>query len=126
MKTFVAVALLCLFAVARAEDDNSLEETARFGFLSLDDNGATLSFNSTSLQTAVVVGVILLILALVLVPLLGFDLAKLFAGKESYDYPNYAYDNTQGYSSYTSYAQRSLNLLSPVLTALTEAYKKYE
>lgn len=106
MKCFVAIALLCLFAVARAEDDSSLEETARFGFLSLDNSGATLSFNSTSLQTVVVVGVILLILALVLVPLLGFDLAKLFAGKESYDYPNYAYDNTQGYSSYTSYAQR--------------------
>jgi len=123
MKSFVAIALLCIFAFASAED--KMEEEPRFGFLTLNNNGASLAFNSTSLQYAVIGGVILLVLALVVIPFLGFDLGNIFA-KESFedDYP-YAYDN-QGFSSYSSYAQRSLNMLSPILTALSEAYKKYE
>ncbi|XP_045118512.1 uncharacterized protein LOC123508706 [Portunus trituberculatus] len=98
----------------------------RFAFLDVDDDGATLTFNSTSLQYAVVIGVVLLILGLVVVPLLGFDLANIFSARDDYNAYGYGYDQDNYYSSYTSYAKRSLNVLSPVLKALAQTYTKYE
>ncbi|KAK8403638.1 hypothetical protein O3P69_000019 [Scylla paramamosain] len=138
MKQTITFLVLCLAVAASAlqkqpvnsalSNENLVEKETgdpRVGFLSVDDDGATLTFNSTSLQYAVVIGVVLLILGLVVVPLLGFDLAKLFSSRDDYDAYGYSYDQ-DNYSSYTSYAKRSLNVLSPVLEALAQAYTKYE
>ncbi|XP_050692935.1 uncharacterized protein LOC126983848 [Eriocheir sinensis] len=138
MKQFVSILLLalCLASASALPKDtlsNALKENGvgdedegagRFGFLTVNEEGAKLTFNSTSLQYAVVIGVVLLILGLVVIPLIGFDVAKLFSPRDSYD-NHYGYD-TNNYSSYTSYAKRSLDVLSPVLTALAEGYKKYD
>lgn len=119
MKQFVCVLLAVCLSVASAAlpketarkarmEENGIADTdggaGRFGFLTINDDGASLTFNSTSLQYAVVIGVVLLILALVVVPLLGFDIAKLFAPRDGYD-SNYGYEGDY-YSSYTSYAKR--------------------
>ncbi|XP_068216357.1 uncharacterized protein [Palaemon carinicauda] len=130
MKT-IAIALLFLAAFASAEENNNnidleVEETPRFTFVDLTNNAASLSLNSTSLQYAVITGIVLLLVAIVVVPLLGYDLSTIFTNREDYDYSNYAYDGNQAYSSYSAYAKRSLDLLSPVLKALTEAYQRYE
>ncbi|XP_064113570.1 uncharacterized protein LOC135220231 isoform X2 [Macrobrachium nipponense] len=131
MKT-VAIALLFLATFASAEDTNNnnldaeVEDSPRFAYVDLTNNAASLSFNSTSLQYAVITGIVLLLVAIVVVPLLGYDLSTIFPSREGFDYSNYAYDGTQAYSSYSAYAKRSLDLLSPVLKALTEAYQRYE
>ncbi|XP_042204231.1 uncharacterized protein LOC121853905 [Homarus americanus] len=134
MKSFVVFAVLCLAAFASAETSNLIDEqegleegTPRFGFLSFDNSGATLTFNSTSLQYAVVIGIFVVFAALIIIPLLGFNLASLFSSRDSYGYDNtHYYDPNTAYSTYSDYAKRSLDLLSPVMTALSEAYKKYE
>ncbi|XP_071546805.1 uncharacterized protein [Panulirus ornatus] len=127
MKSFAVLTVLFMAALASAETENeALKETSRFGFLNLDGDSSTVTFNSTSLQYAVIAGIVILLVALVVVPLLGFDLATLFSARDGYDPYNYGYDQNNAYSSYTSYAKRSLDILSPVLTALSQAYKKYE
>ncbi|XP_045615606.1 uncharacterized protein [Procambarus clarkii] len=125
MKSFVVLAVVCLAALASATGDEDPKETPRFGFISLDNTGAVLTLNSTSLQYAVIAGIIVLVFALVIIPILGFDIAKHFATRDGYDHFNY-YNEQPEYSSYTSYAKRSLDVLTPVLAALREAYKKYE
>lgn len=123
MKSFViALAVLFLATLASATDfqeknsimdedlmmesEGNLHETPRFGFLNLNNDGATLTFNSTSLQYAVVIGIILLVVALVAIPLLGLDLANVFAPRDDYYPYHQGYDQTQGYSSYTNFAKR--------------------
>ncbi|XP_076062339.1 uncharacterized protein LOC143037685 [Oratosquilla oratoria] len=124
MKIFLIAAVLCFASVVRAEDVEKMEEEGRFGFLTLDNNGATLTFNSTSIQYAVLIGLAVLLGSLILLPLFGLSLGSIF--NSGYEAPVYGYD-TSGYaSSYSSYAKRSLDFLSPVLTALKDAYAKYE
>lgn len=107
MKSFVVLAVLCLAGLVSAETENeALEETPRFGFLNLDGDSSTITFNSTSLQYAVFAGIVIVLVALVVVPLLGFDLSTLFSARDGYDPYNYGYDQNQAYSSYTSYAKR--------------------
>ncbi|KAK7083279.1 hypothetical protein SK128_011245 [Halocaridina rubra] len=121
-----AFILVCLgkFAVAETRLDDI--EYPRFSFIDLTNNGAVLTFNSTSLQYAVVTGLVLIVLALVVTQLLGVNTNNFFAAKNEYDSPTYSYDSDHAYSSYSVYAQRSLDVLSPIMQALYNAYQKYE
>ncbi|CAL4090712.1 unnamed protein product, partial [Meganyctiphanes norvegica] len=132
MKLFgsLALALYLSCSLVRADsldvshEADGLVEEGRFGFLTLDNSGAQLTFNSTSLQYAVVAGIALLLVAIILIPLLGYDVATLFSRNDNAqfaDYQNYDYS-----SSYSQFAKRSLDAFSPILQALQRAYEQYE
>jgi len=115
------IALLCLVASVCAE-----EEQGRF--ITIDADGATLAINSTSFIYAAVIGIPLIIAALIVLPFFGLDYDKFFKkeGKD-YDYSDYtSSDYDQDFSSYSSYAQRSLNTLTPIIKAIDQAYRKYK
>ncbi|CAL4146724.1 unnamed protein product [Meganyctiphanes norvegica] len=93
-----------------------------------DDGGLAMVFNSTSLLYAAIILIpIAIFVALVAVPLLGYDLGSIFRRTFATDqeyYGNYAYEG-QDVAAYTDYAQRSLEILSPVLRAIDELYNRY-
>merc|ERR1712212_524626 len=113
------IALLCLAATVVCA---SSEEQGRF--ITIDQNGATLAINSTSFIYAAVIGIPLIIAAMIVLPFFGLDYEKFF-NKESKDY-DYTSGFDQDFSSYSSYAQRSLNTLTPIIKAIDQAYRKYK
>merc|ERR1712212_209241 len=80
--------------------------------------------NSTSFIYAAVIGIPLIIAAMIVLPFFGLDYEKFF-NKESKDY-DYTSGFDQDFSSYSSYAQRSLNTLTPIIKAIDQAYRKYK
>jgi len=134
MKLFSSLALFLLCcSVSRAETsdmgdsgDDLLVEQGRFGFLTLDNSGATLSFNSTSLQYAVVAGIALLLTALILVPLLGYDVSTFLPARNDQGPHTYTDYNNYDYSSYSQFAKRSMEEAVPILEAIYNAYMKYK
>jgi hypothetical protein len=133
MKWTYAVAFVALFAVAAHAtsdyDELSDEEgDARLGYVTVGANGATtLTFNATSIQNAVILGLFMLVLGALLIPLLG----ALGEDEET----GYGYgEQTSGYQSgyeqpstgYNTYSKRSVEMMGPVLDALSSAYKKYD
>jgi len=114
----VLLAVLCLVVAVAAEEDEAR-------FLTIDDTGATLAINSTSLIYAAIIGIPLLIVGLVVLPLFGLSIDSLFK-KDGGDFADqFAYEN-QDYAQYSSYAKRTLDTLAPVITAIDQAYKKYK
>nr|XP_053633985.1 uncharacterized protein LOC128689653 [Cherax quadricarinatus] len=109
MKSFIVSVVLCLASAASAAsavENEDLEETPRFGTITLDSSGTALTFNSTFLQYGVIAGVVILIItALIVIPIIGFSIAKHYLAGGSYDNFSYSYQNPE-YSSYTSYAKR--------------------
>ncbi|XP_042880461.1 uncharacterized protein LOC122258526 [Penaeus japonicus] len=123
MKTLL-VTLAVAAAVARANPSQPLEESPRFGYLSLGSgDGALLQFNQTSVIQGILFSVVALVVAVVVLPFLGVDLSTIFE-KESSDPYSYAQDFQGAYTS--PYAKRSFEILSPVISALAAAYKKYQ
>ncbi|XP_042880455.1 uncharacterized protein LOC122258523 [Penaeus japonicus] len=124
MKTLL-VTLAVAAAVARANPSQPLEESPRFGYLSLGSgDGALLQFNQTSVIQGILFSVVALVVAVVVLPFLGVDLSTIFEKKESSDPYSYAQDFQGAYTS--PYAKRSFDVLSPVISALATAYKKYQ
>ncbi|CAL4146726.1 unnamed protein product, partial [Meganyctiphanes norvegica] len=135
MKVIAALLVLCCmvnYAQAVVLDvDNSLnsigEDKARS--FSIDDNGyLVLNFNNTYLMSFIYIALFaipVVIVALLVLPLFGVDLTNIFRRRESIDQDYYAYDN-QDYSTYTEFAQRSLELLTPVISAIDDAYQQYQ
>ncbi|CAL4146728.1 unnamed protein product, partial [Meganyctiphanes norvegica] len=132
MKVIAALSVLCCmvnYAQAMILDvDSSLNTIDEYKarFLTVDDNGnLALKFNSTSLIYIALFAIPVVIIALLVLPLFGVDLTNIFRRRESTDQDYYAYDN-QDYSTYTEFAQRSLELLTPVISAIDDAYQKYQ
>lgn len=130
MKWIIAFAVIALFACAHAEEDELLAEEAgspRLGFITVNNDGTTsLTFNATSIQNAVILGLFLLVLGALLLPLLG--------GLGDDSGSGYGYGDTSGYTSggyeqpsqgYSTYSKRSADFMGPLMEGLASAYKKY-
>jgi len=131
--------LLALVIVSSVSCDIYTEEEgdARLGYVSVGSNGDTsITFNATSIQNAVILGLFVLVLGALVLPLFGISLASLFGGSADadsgygYGYEQASYDGSTGYdapaSSYQSFSKRSVEMLGPVLDALTAGQEKYE
>ncbi len=109
--TVVAVAFLACSASAVDEDDFESEDgSARLGFITVGTDGSTsLTFNATSIQNAVIIGLFILVLGALLLPLFGA-----FGEEESsgygYGYEQSGYSNgyEQSASGYNTYSKRYL------------------
>ncbi|XP_069995736.1 uncharacterized protein [Penaeus vannamei] len=120
----LVVVLFALAAVAAASD---LKESPRFGYLSLDPtNGASLAFNSTTINNGIFFSVLLFVAALAVKLFIGYDFLTLFEKPSSYENQGYTYDPAQAYSNPSVFAKKSLDMLSPVLDSLSNAYQKYQ
>lgn len=73
MKWIIAIATIALFATAaHAEEDLAEDGEARLGFITVASDGSTsLTFNATSIQNAVILGLFILVLGALLLPLFG-------------------------------------------------------
>lgn len=93
------------FALTHAEEET--EGDARLGYITVASDGSTsLTFNATSIQNAVILGLFILVLGALLIPLLGG------LGEEETGY-GYGYESTgyqTGYeqpsSGYNTYSKR--------------------
>lgn len=131
MKWIYAVATFAIFAVSTTcaydLDGEEEEGDARLGFISVGTGGTTsLTFNATSIQNAVILGLFLLVLGALLIPLFGAPTTE----DEGYGYGNDQSGYSTGYedpaAGYQGYAKRSLlQNLSPVMAALSSGQKKY-
>merc|ERR1712018_708503 len=108
-----AVAFL---AVAHAEELSADEGEARLGYITVGNSGATtLTFNATSIQNAVILGLFILVLGALVLPLFGVAVGD-STGDSGSGY-GYGYDN----SGYSTYSKRSVEAFGPVLDALNAA-----
>jgi len=127
MKWIYAFATIALFATSAFAYD--VEEEAgdpRLGFISVDSDGTTsLTFNATSIQNAVILGLFLAVLGALIAPLfLGSGEATADTG---YGYTQESSGYEEPAAGYAGYAKRSLlDNLNPVMAALAGGYKKYE
>ena len=91
MKWLYVIASVALFASAYAYETEE-EGEARLGYISVASGGDTsLTFNATSIQNAVILGLFLLVLGALLLPLFGINMG----GDEGYG-EGYGYE-TSGY-----------------------------
>jgi len=125
--------IVCMLAVASAESYPEGDE--RLGYVSVASDGATsITFNATSIQNAVILGLFVLVLGALILPLFGISVGSLF-GSESDDTGfGYGYDApaySAGYEApspagYNGFAKRSLEMVGPILDALSNGQKKYQ
>jgi len=129
MKWQYAVLALAIVSAVSAETYEEEEGDARLGYITVGSDGSTsITFNATSIQNAVILGLFVLVLGALVLPLFGISLGSLF-GSESSD-TGYGYGYEQQYESpatgYQSFSKRSIEMLGPVLDALTASKEKYE
>jgi hypothetical protein len=132
MKWLIVIALLA--ANTYAYDVEEEDGEARLGYISVASGGATsLTFNATSIQNAVILGLFLLVLGALLLPLFGINMGEEEAYGEGYGYEPSGYEEPQlGYQEPSSgygagYAKRSLlQQGGPILATLNAAHQKYE
>merc|ERR1712083_1017188 len=132
---FATSALACLaFVSAETYVEEEEEGDARLGYVSVGSDGTTsITFNAPSIQTAVILGLFVLVLGALVLPLFGISLGGLFGSDSDtgygYDYEQPAY-TSDGYdvpaSSYQSFSKRSIEALGPILEALKAGEEKYE
>ena len=118
-KWMYTVAAVALFFAAHvnafdvAEEEEEAEDgSARLGYITVASDGSTsLTFNATSIQNAVILGLFILVLGALLLPLFGIF------GEEDTGY-GYGYEQTgyqSGYeapsSGYSTFSKRSVTLL---------------
>jgi len=132
MKWIFAVAAIALFAGVRAEEEDFEANDPRLGYITVGSSGDTsITFNATSIQNAVILGLFLLVLGALILPLLGINVFDEGTGY-GYGYEHTGYESAhsaygQPSSSYGhSFAKRSLAMMAPVLDMLSAAYKKYD
>jgi len=131
-----SLSLALLVGFTMGEDDYE-DGDARLGYISVASDGSTsITFNATSIQNAVILSLFVLVLGALVLPLFGLSLGSLFGSDDAgsgtgygsqYGYTEQGYD---GYdapaSSYQSFSKRSVEMLGPVLDALTSAKDKYD
>lgn len=93
----LTVASLAFFAVANAEDLVAEEGDARLGFITVGNSGATtLTFNATSIQNAIILGLFILVLGALVLPLFGVSMGESYDSGSGYGYgyeqPAYGYE----------------------------------
>merc|ERR1719330_1309156 len=121
-----------LLASAYAEDLVENEGDARLGYISVASGGDTsLTFNATSIQNAVILGLFLLVLGALLLPLFGINMGEETGYGEGYGYETSGYEEpayqepASGYGA--GYAKRSLlQQAGPLLAQLSQTRQKYE
>jgi len=120
----LTVVSLAFFATAHAELVEE-EGDARLGFISVGNTGATtLTFNATSIQNAIILGLFILVLGALVLPLFGVSVEEESTGYGyGYEQPAYGYDDA---ASAVGYAKRSVDSVGPVLAAMASAQEKYE
>jgi len=118
-----------LLASAYAEDLVENEGDARLGYITVGDSGATtLTFNATSIQNAVILGLFILVLGALVLPLFGVSMGDFVEDTGSgygygYEQPAYAeYDQ----SAYSTYSKRSIKEAAPILAALQKKQDQYQ
>jgi len=112
--------LLCIFLGVASIHCNEAGE-GRVGYYTVTGSGAsTLTFNATSVQNAVILGFLLLVLGALILPLFGVNL---FAEDE---YGSSSTDSAAYSEAYYNFAKRAgLDLMGPVMSALDKGRKKY-
>ncbi len=86
--------LLCMVAAATAASYEDGDE--RLGYINIASDGTTaVTFNATSIQNAVILGLLLLVLGALILPMFGIPLGSLFSERSGQDYGS-AYNS--GYS----------------------------
>merc|ERR1712044_70904 len=123
MKWQYAILAFALFSAASAETYEEEEGDPRLGYITVGSDGSTsITFNATSIQNAVILGLFVLVLGALVLPLFGISLGSLF-GSESSD-TGYGYGYEQQYDApstgYQSFSKRSVEMLGPVLDALNK------
>jgi len=103
------------------------EGEARLGYISVGSSGDTsLTFNATSIQNAVILGLFLLVLGALLLPLFNMEEEEDGYG-QSYGYEEPATGYEDPATGYQGYAKRSLlNNFAPLLEGLSNTQRKYE
>ena len=112
MKWLFALATLAVLATSAMGYQTEEEGEARLGFINVGSDGTTsLTFNATSIQNAVILGLFILVLGALLLPLFGIF------GEEDTGY-GYGYEQTSynsGYeaptSGYSTFSKRSVQLI---------------
>merc|ERR1712025_3165 len=113
---------LALFASACAEDFEQEDGEARLGYITVGSGGATtLTFNATSIQNAIILGLFILVLGALVLPLFGISMDG--AAEETgygygYEQPAYGYEDA---SAYQGYSKRSINDYAPIVETLSRA-----
>merc|ERR1711978_309407 len=134
MKWQYAILAFALFAASSAETYEEEEGDPRLGYVSVGSDGTTsITFNATSIQNAVILGLFVLVLGALVLPLFGISLGGLFGSDSDTGY-GYGYEQpaytSDGYdvpaSSYQSFSKRSIEALGPILEALKAGEEKYE
>ena len=97
-----------LLASAYAEDLVENEGDARLGYITVGDSGATtLTFNATSIQNAVILGLFILVLGALVLPLFGVSMGDYIAEDTGsgygygYEQPAYSEYDQSAYSTYS-------------------------
>merc|ERR1719510_1924377 len=113
------------FAAAHADDLVEEEGDARLGYITVGSSGATtLTFNATSIQNAIILGLFILVLGALVLPLFGVSVEEESTGYGyGYEQPAYGYDDA---ASAVGYAKRSVDSVGPVLAAMAAAEEKYQ
>ncbi|XP_018017925.1 uncharacterized protein LOC108674481 [Hyalella azteca] len=127
------------------EDVSDMVETGRLAYVTIGNNGIVVTVNKTSIVLGTIKTILLLglaaavaagIAAAIAIPLgVAIPLGKKHKnGDEDYEYysggggygsSGGGYGASGGGSSYSSYAKRSLEVMSPIMNALYSAYQKY-
>lgn len=124
MKWMILTVCLAFFAHVNAEDDGE----ARLGYITVGNSGATtLTFNATSIQNAIILGLFILVLGALVLPLFGVSMDGTYeepAAGYGYGYEEaaYAYDANQ----YQNYQKRSVDHYAPIVAALSKAEEQYQ
>merc|ERR1712176_1710270 len=131
MKWQYAILAFALFAASSAETYEEEEGDPRLGYISVGGDGTTsITFNATSIQNAVILGLFILVLGALILPLFGISLGSLFGSDTSYGYGFDQATYDQGFESssnaYTSFSKRSAEMLGPVMEALRKGEDNYQ
>merc|ERR1712176_727646 len=126
MKWQYAILAFALFAASSAETYEEEEGDPRLGYISVGSDGTTsITFNATSIQNAVILGLFILVLGALILPLFGIDSSDTGYG---YGFDQATYD--QGFESsanaYNSFSKRSAEMLGPVMEALRKGEDNYQ
>ena len=111
-----------------------------YRYYTIDSAGAsTLSFNATSIQNLVILGLLVLVLGALILPLFGISIGGLFEEVKIKILQNSQIkiffqvigatgdrSDTEYGQAYANFAKRTgMEIMSPVLTALKKGRKKY-
>jgi len=124
MKWMILTVCLALFAQCQAEEEAG---DARLGYITVGNSGATtLTFNATSIQNAIILGLFILVLGALVLPLFGVSMDGTYEEPTGYGYgydaAEYAYDP----ANYQQYQKRSAEHYAPIVAALSKAEEQYQ